>query len=70
MPDTKRGLKFLQRAGLVQTYVNPASKIEPRALLIHNLELAAPLPLPALLYHLNGEYQAPDRGQTLEWPHV
>jgi hypothetical protein len=70
MPDRKSGLAFLQRAGLVPTYLNPEPRIEPHAHKVHSLELEAPLPLPALLYHLDGDYSPPDRGQTEGWPHL
>lgn len=70
MPDRKSGLRFLQRSGLVSTYKNPEPRVEPQAFTVHSLELEAPLPLPNLLYHLDGDYAPPDRGQTLDWPHT
>lgn len=69
-PHLMRATNFLERGGFIQTYRNPTPRISPRALGIHNRPEAeiAPLPLPELQYHLNGD-PAPDRGQTLEWPH-
>lgn len=69
MFDKKSGLAFLQRSGLVPTHKNPEPRIEPKAFLVHSLELEPPLPLPDLVYHLDGDYSPPDRGQTLQWPH-
>lgn len=69
MYDKKSGLAFLQRTGLVPTYLNPEPRIEPRSWSIHSASLEAPLPLPNLLSHIDGDTSPPDRGQTYEWPH-
>jgi hypothetical protein len=66
----KSGLNFLQRCGLVRTYKNNEPQIEPGALKIHTEPLESPLPLPNLLYPLEGDYSPPDRGQTDLWPHL
>lgn len=70
MFDKKSGLSFLQRSGLVKTHLNPEPRLEPAALKVHSLELKPPLALPELLYHYDGDYTPPDRGQTLQWPHA
>lgn len=69
-PDTLRGRHYLERAGIIPTYRNPGPRIEPRSHAIHTEPdaIVAPLPLPTLQGYLNGD-PAPDRGQTLEWPH-
>lgn len=64
-----RGLNFLERTGLIETYRNPEPRIEPRAHKVHSLPLAPPLPLPNLVLYREGVYSAPDRGVTLQWPH-
>ena len=69
MPDTKSGVNFLERSGLLFAYRNPAPKISPLDFLVHSIPLEAPLPLPELQRGLEGSPAAPSRGQTKEWPH-
>lgn len=68
--DTQRGRQYLERSGILPPWRNPVPRIEPDRFLIHTEPEAKipPLPLPELLYHLNGD-PPPDRGQTLPWPH-
>lgn len=70
MFDRKSGLSFLQRSGIIPTHKNPEPRIEPGALKVHSLPLEAPLPLPNLMYPFEGDLAPPDRGSTLNWPHL
>jgi hypothetical protein len=69
MPDTKSGVNFLERSGLLFAYRNPVPQISPAELLVHSIPLTAPLPLPELQRGLEGSPAAPARGQTKHWPH-
>ena len=66
--DSKSGLTFLRRAGLVPTPASPTPAIEPGALLVHSIPLQAPLPLPAYQGPLLGQPE-PDRGPAQHWPY-
>jgi hypothetical protein len=68
MYDSKSGLTFLQRSGLIQAYVNPEPRLQPCNLLAHNLPLEAPLPPPDVV-QLVRESEAPDRYAARPWPH-
>lgn len=57
---------FLERAGIIPTLRRPRPRIEPAANRVHSVPLKAPLPLPELQDHVNGE-PPPDRGNTTEW---
>ena len=67
--DKKSGNNFLERIGVIPTFRNPEPRVEPGTFKAHNIELQAPLPLPALLKHLDGDPAPPDRGETQPWPH-
>lgn len=69
MPDTKSGLTFLQRSGLIPTYLNPEPRIEPDSFLAHRIPLSPPLPLPMVSQHLDADESPPDRHETQPWPH-
>ena len=69
MPDTKSGVSFLERSGLLMAYRNPSPRFSPSELLVHSIPLQAPLPLPELQRGLEGSPAAPARGQTKNWPH-
>jgi hypothetical protein len=69
MPDTKSGLSFLERTGMLNAYRNPAPRVSPDDLLVHSIPLKTPFPLPELQRGLDGSPSAPARGQTNEWPH-
>lgn len=62
------GSPFLERAGLIPAHRNPQPRCSPRDLLIHQLPLTPPLPLPELQGYLEGEPSPPDRGVTQDWP--
>lgn len=68
MYSSKSGFNYLERRGFLPTWRNPEPRSQPDALLVHQTPLSAPLPLPALLGHLDGAPQPPDRGPTEAWP--
>lgn len=68
MYDTKSGLTFLQRSGLLPTHSNPEPRIQPCSLLVHTTPLEAPLPPPAAILEVR-EQGAPDRYVSQQWPH-
>lgn len=67
-PEQMNARSFLERIGIWPSYRNPEARITPANFKVHTLPLSPPLPLPALQDYLQGD-PAPDRGQTLEWPH-
>lgn len=58
---------YLERSGLMPTYRLPLPRFAGSQLTVHNEPLSAPLPDPALMYHINGD-PSPDRGVTQVWP--
>lgn len=66
--DTKSGLGYLKRKGILSTYVGPLPTFAPKHLYIHSEYLESPLPLPEAQLYLEGN-PAPDREQTQQWPH-
>lgn len=68
MYDSKSGVAFLKRAGLIRTPAINTPKVEPGAFLVHSIPLAAPLPLPELQRTELGSPE-PDRGPAKSWPY-
>lgn len=67
MPDSRSARAFLERLGIIPTFRNYGSSVNPGQLLIHSDPLDRPFPEPVVQTYLNGSPQ-PDRGTTQVWP--
>lgn len=66
MWDSKSGLTFLQRIGIFSAPANPAPRLSPGSLKVHNLPLAAPYPDLRFLADREGD-PPPDRVEVITW---
>lgn len=70
MPVSRSPVEFLQRHGLVDETLQPASRLAPEDLLVNFLPLhAPPQPAQSILRACEGE-PPPDRGTAQPWPHL
>jgi hypothetical protein len=66
-PTTRSAALFLERAGILPTLRHPVPAANPDLNPVHDYPVTPPLPLPALLWPVNG-IPSPDRGQSDIWP--
>jgi hypothetical protein len=59
---------YLERIGVLRADRGPTPRLVPSELRVHTTPLFPPNPAARLVEYLLGQ-PAPDRGQTLDWPH-